>query len=281
MVTPGASHAPRDCPAWPFSFRVMVESGRPSSPHRLETMWERVVPIARSVFLTVASKYTGMGLASWPGIVGVGSKAAVHALMKVWSRVMSSMWSCFSVQYMACPGAPMSFAGYRIWERSISRSLLAEMTFWSGMSRSARPTISFMLRMPSEAMILRHSSATKKKKFTTASGSPANFSRRSGSCVAMPTGHVFLWHLRIMMQPRVIRGAVANPNSSAPSSAAMATSRPVLSWPSVCSVVRVRKLLAMRVWWVSERPSSQGSPQPLTPVHLAAPVPPSWPAMST
>jgi len=45
-------------------------------------------------------------------------------------------------------------------------------------------------------------------------------------------GHVLVWHLRIMMQPMVMRGAVEKPNSSAPSIVAMATSRPVRSWPS-------------------------------------------------
>ena len=37
----------------------------------------------------------------------------------------------------------------------------------------------------------------------------------------MPTEQVFRWHLRIMMQPMVISGMVANPYSSAPSSAAI------------------------------------------------------------
>jgi hypothetical protein len=38
----------------------------------------------------------------------------------------------------------------------------------------------------------------------------------------MPTGQVFRWHLRIMMQPSATSGMVEKPNSSAPSSAAMA-----------------------------------------------------------
>ena len=54
-----------------------------------------------------------------------------------------------------------------------------------------------------------------------------NFLRKSASWVAMPTGQVLRWHFRIMMQPSVIRGAVEKPNSSAPSSAAITTSRPV------------------------------------------------------
>lgn len=45
------------------------------------------------------------------------------------------------------------------------------------------------------------SSANKKKKFMTCSGLPANFSRKTGSCVAMPTGHVFKWHFLIIVQP--------------------------------------------------------------------------------
>jgi hypothetical protein len=53
--------------------------------------------------------------------------------------------------------------------------------------------------------------------------------------VAMPTGQVFVWHFRIMMQPRAISGAVANPNSSAPSRAATAMSRPVFMPPSACA----------------------------------------------
>jgi len=40
--------------------------------------------------------------------------------------------------------------------------------------------------------------------------------RSTGSWVATPTGQVFRWHLRIMMQPSTTSGAVAKPNSSAP-----------------------------------------------------------------
>src|SRR5438046_765872 len=74
----------------------------------------------------------------------------------------------------------------------------------------------------------------------TSSGLPANFLRNAGSCVAIPTGQVFRWHLRIMMHPIATNGAVENPNSSAPRRAAIATSRPVFSFPSVCTVMRGR-----------------------------------------
>ena len=73
-------------------------------------------------------------------------------------------------------------------------------------------------------------------KFFTYSGLPLNLFLSSGFCVAMPTGHVSRLHTLIMTQPIVTSGAVANPNSSAPSIAAMATSRPVISLPSASRI---------------------------------------------
>src|ERR1041384_7287072 len=75
----------------------------------------------------------------------------------------------------------------------------------------------------------------------TCSGLPWTLLRRSGSCVATPTGQVLRWQTRIMMQPEAISGAVEKPISSAPSSMAMATSRPVLIWPSVWRMIVLRR----------------------------------------
>ena len=130
-------------------------------------------------------------------------------------------------------------------------------------------------------MISRTSWAMKRMKFTVSSGRPVKFLRSSGSWVATPTGQVLRWHTRIMMQPRVTSGPVAKPNSSAPRRAAMTTSRPVFSWPSVSTTMRERRLLRTRVWWVSARPSSQGRPACLMEVWGEAPVPPSKPEMRT
>ena len=124
-------------------------------------------------------------------------------------------------------------------------------------------------------MIWRASSAMKRMKFTTCSGFPVYFARSSGFWVATPAGQVFRWQTRIMMQPVATSGAVAKPNSSAPRSAAMTTSRPVFSWPSVSTAMRLRRLLRTRVWWVSARPSSQGRPAWVMEVWGEAPVPPS------
>ncbi len=76
----------------------------------------------------------------------------------------------------------------------------------------------------------------------------------------MPTGHVFRWQARIITQPVAISGAVEKPISSAPSSAAITTSRPVFSWPSVCTQIRERRSFSTSVCCVSARPISHGMP---------------------
>ncbi len=103
--------------------------------------------------------------------------------------------------------------------------------------------MSSSLRKPSCAMYSRTSSAMNIMKLTTCSGLPANLLRSSGSWVAIPTGQVLRWQTRIMTQPEATSAAVAKPNSSAPSRAAIATSRPVLSWPSVSTRMRPRKIV--------------------------------------
>src|SRR5438874_1253033 len=125
---------------------------------------------------------------------------------------------------------------------------------------STRPIMSSTVRKPSAAMISRSSSAMNIMKWTTCSGLPSNFFRSTGSWVAMPTGQVFKWQTRIMMQPEATSAAEAKPYSSAPKSAAMATSRPVFSCPSVSTRMRPRRSLATRICCVSASPSSQGLP---------------------
>jgi hypothetical protein len=84
-----------------------------------------------------------------------------------------------------------------------------------------------------------------------------------------------------MMQPDAISAADANPYSSAPRSAAIATSRPVFSWPSVSTRMRERRSFITSTCCVSARPSSHGMPACLMDVSGDAPVPPSWPLIST
>ena len=81
-----------------------------------------------------------------------------------------------------------------------------------------------------------------------------------------------------MTQPAAINGAVAKPNSSAPSSAPISTSRPVRSPPSTCTAMRPRRRLSTSVCCVSASPISQGEPACLIEVSGEAPVPPSKPA---
>ena len=90
----------------------------------------------------------------------------------------------------------------------------------------------------------------------------------------MPTGQVFRWHTRIMMQPLAISGPVLNPNSSAPSNAAIATSRPVFNLTiRLDHHPATRSPFITSVCCVSARPSSQGRPQCLIDVNGDAPVP--------
>ena len=84
-----------------------------------------------------------------------------------------------------------------------------------------------------------------------------------------------------MMHPATISGAVENPYSSAPSKAAVMTSRPVRSAPSHCTVMRSRRPFSINVCWASARPISHGVPACLSEVSGDAPVPPSCPEMRT
>ena len=71
--------------------------------------------------------------------------------------------------------------------------------------------------------------------------------------------------------------SVPMPYSSAPSMAAITTSRPVLMPPSVRSTTRWRSRFRVSTWLTSERPISQGVPAYLIEVCGLAPVPPKWP----
>ena len=135
----------------------------------------------------------------------------------------------------------------------------------------------FMLEKPSEARMLRTSSAMNENRLMTFSGVPSNLARSASSCEQMPTGQVLEWHCRTMMQPIATRLAVPMPNSSAPSMAAITTSRPVFRPPSVRSFTRWRSRLSISTWCASASPISQGRPAYFTEVCGEAPVPPEWP----
>ena len=142
-------------------------------------------------------------------------------------------------------------------------------------SSSLCPTISSTVQNPSFAMYSRSSCAMNLIKFSTYSGLPRKRFLSSGFCVATPTGQVSRLQTRIITHPMVISGAVAKPNSSAPSSAAIATSRPLISFPSVSMRTLFRSPFMISVWCVSASPSSHGSPALWMELLGAAPVPPS------
>ena len=68
------------------------------------------------------------------------------------------------------------------------------------------------------------------------SGWPMKYFERSTACwVATPVAQLFKWQMRRYLQPSATIGAVPKPKLSAPRIAALMTSSPVFSPPSVCS----------------------------------------------
>ena len=125
--------------------------------------------------------------------------------------------------------------------RLISTSpALLNPCFSFSLSKSVRPQSSSTVRTPSFAISSRISWAMNFIKFSTYSGFPGNFARSFSFCVATPNGQVSSWQTRIIEQPIAIRGAVAKPNSSAPRRAAIVTSLPLISLPSVSMTTRPR-----------------------------------------
>ena len=95
--------------------------------------------------------------------------------------------------------------------------------------------------------------------------------------MATPGLQVSLWQARSMMQPSAIIAPVPKLYSSAPSSAAVITWRPVRKPPSTRTRTRLRRPLATSDCWVSASPISHGRPACLIDDSGLAPVPPFWP----
>ena len=101
---------------------------------------------------------------------------------------------------------PLDWSGWAKTAEKSSPLAFQWSMAWLKLRRSTRPIMSSNLRKPSSAMTRRTSSATKVRKRTTYSALPWNRFRRSGSCVAMPTGQVPRWHFRMRMQPSADQG---------------------------------------------------------------------------
>ena len=160
------------------------------------------------------------------------SSAVFNCFIKIRSSAVfsnSKSYTCFGSKVTFCFGPANGL--FNIEDKSTFCSLSSSPS--RTLSRSERPTNSSTVCTPSFAMYSRSSSAIKCMKLMTYSGFPLKRLRSSGFCVAIPTGQVSKLQTRIITHPMVTSGAVANPNSSAPRSAAMATSLPVISFPSV------------------------------------------------
>ena len=131
----------------------------------------------------------------------------------------------------------MTFSSlYKILLKSILLAAPESSSFF--FRRSVLPTSSSTVLTPSFAIYSRSSMAINLIKFSTYSGFPTKRFLNSGFCVATPIGQVSRLQTLIITHPKVTSGAVANPNSSAPRMAAIATSLPDINFPSVSITTR-------------------------------------------
>ncbi len=229
---PGGMKAPKLWPAEPLKWSRMVSSGSPAGP------WRRVTSRAEHG-------------AHHPVHVADGQRRPVPARLAPWPAGRARAgWSRRATRRGRGP-AGSGRCGRSAWARVGLEEDAAEVEVARLPVVDGAPHLDALRRgRPSRRgcgsraapCISRTSSAMKRMKLTTCAGSPVKRLRSSGSWVATPTGQVLRWQARIMMQPSTTSGAVAKPNSSAPSSAAMTTSRPVLSWPSHSTAMRERRL---------------------------------------
>ena len=147
----------------------------------------------------------------------------------------------------------------------------------NGWINSTWPIISFKVLQPNKAKYSLTSSAIKYIKLITFASFPLKLWRSFSFCVATPKGQVFKLQTLSILQPIVIKGALEKLYKSAPRIAAIITSKPVSSLPSVSSLTRLRKSFIISVWWASLNPISKGIPAWETLVLGAAPVPPLKP----
>ena len=221
-------NAPKLCPPPPVQVTVNVSAARLPEKRRWISL-PKMVPTVRLVEETAIDTSAAFPLAS--------------AFSSFCSSTLSSTVFSSAKWYTSAGLKQTPFAGADGWARmrlmSTKAARLAGI-FSLSLSKSVRPTSSATLRTPSRAMISRSSCAMKRMKFSTYSGFPGKRARSLSFCVATPNGHVSFWHTRIMRQPIATSGAVAKPNSSAPSIQAIATSRPLISLPSVSSTTRLR-----------------------------------------
>ena len=194
------------------------------------------MPNVRSVFFTSSSRILFCFFSS------DGRSSFTRTLS---SSVLFSSKSKTFFGLKIMPFFSFAYGLLRILERS---SVAARLDVGTSLTfrRSVLPTSSSTVRMPSFAIYSLNSSAIKRMKLMTYSGFPANLFLSSGFWVAIPTGQVSRLHTRIITHPMVTSGAVANPNSSAPRSAAIATSRPLISLPSVSI-----RTLSLSPFWIS------------------------------
>ena len=260
--TPAARKAPKLWPARALEARTHTAGRQARAESRERSRTPRRAPTARSQFPIAYRRLDDALIRRARAAASAASRSPSSPPLRV-GPLLSSKGTAATVA-----------AGRRGREtRCDARSTLVA----GGDRHGRRPRRS--VRRPRPARCRRTSSATWSRYVSTSSGVAANFARSSGRCVAIPTGQVSRWQDRTIRQPSAISTAVPNDTSSAPSSAATITSRPVFMPPSARSrdppaeAARHERALGLGEAELPRRAAC------LIEESGLAPVPPSAPAM--
>ena len=205
---PRGRNAPKLCPAVPRRVRSIVFSGSPAPRVALVTWWPRIVPTVRSTLRTVRSARTSSPL--------VSAGSAICEQLDVELVVEPVVLGGDRVQRRAF--GELDPVQDRAQVEPLRLPVLDRACGYAAPRRVRRPPRACGSRAGPGSS--RTSWATNSKKLTTKSAWPSYLARSSGFWVATPTGQVSRWQTRIITQPETTSGAVAKPNSSAPSRAA-------------------------------------------------------------
>mmetsp|Transcript_31683 Transcript_31683/g.53232 ORF Transcript_31683/g.53232 Transcript_31683/m.53232 type:complete len:305 (+) Transcript_31683:1062-1976(+) len=262
MLMPPHMNTPKDCPAEPSKVRLMAPAN-PRFPYRFATCPETRATVDLSTLLmgSVMAKVPSSSMAFMRSLLASSSSSTQGPL-----ECASCVRRCVLVL----------FSGTKVVRKDRSSSFVL-VRFTSCFNKSLRPMISSIDVYPRAASDPRTSLATSMKKLTTSPGTPGMRARSSSRWLATPTGQLLVWQMRAMMQPVAIMATVPNPYSSAPISAAIMTSWPLLNPPSARSTTRSRSWFMVNVVCDSVSPISQGPPACLMLLMGDAPVPPSCP----
>ena len=233
-MTPGASQAPSALPGRAVQVEHDRVVGEPLGAARRTTALESRPPTARSMLRDPALDPDRLAVARSPAAPSGAARAGRRTRRRSRGGASPVTWP---------RGASIALPGTAQQRAQVEPARLPVLDVDVGLEQlGAADQVAEALhaeRGDQAARLLGDAGA--------GTGRPARACRRSARAARdpasrRPTGQVFRWQTRIMMQPVAISGAVEIPTSSAPRRAATTTSRPVRIWPSVWRIDRVAKV---------------------------------------